>query len=268
MNSVGGSSESVLTRLCSHPNWLAEYPLMTPPTVAPILYARHAGYLNPLRNALVLPLKSNEVIFSSISRLFNAGGPAAVFLAVAQCVVNAVNAVLCRWTRPHVVIEGLKGLPFSAHGNASAAVVLVHLFVRVFASSKNSAPDFIFCGFGHAVRCLSGRNKFTLKASAGLCSQRSEFSQVDVDRAAAIASAKPVNPLALESHRILGNKSAKALASDIFCVPVKMYNSVSHIGTRFINVVRGQGVDASCSRYFTPENAPTKAAITTAYRGS
>lgn len=82
------------------------------------------------------------MIVASILHLLETRRPVAIARFIIAAVVLAVDAVVFRWTRPHVGEERLEGLsPPCAHNYAASSVVFVCTMSHAFAPLNNCGPN-------------------------------------------------------------------------------------------------------------------------------
>lgn len=81
--------------------------------------------------------------WAPIVGLLNCRGPSAIPGRVWPVIVDTVDAVTRRWTRPHVGVEPLEGFPLGTDGNPATAVVLITTVTWVSASRPHGHPDLI-----------------------------------------------------------------------------------------------------------------------------
>lgn len=125
-----------------------------------------AGDVMCLRDVIALTPEPAPRV--AVARLLFACCPAAVQRCVRSVVVNAVEAVLRRWSFPHVgqkpceVIE-----PFVAHGYSAPAVPFVSRLGAFIATAFHLLPDFVLRRLAPAMRSvpspLQGR-RFAMQA--------------------------------------------------------------------------------------------------------
>ncbi len=125
-------------------------------------------FLAPLRKALGLSIERQNAVTTTIARLFMRGRPAAVVRFVVTIIVDAVNAVLARWSRPHILIKHLEGMPAVAHFNSSPTVTEILGTRSTVASPDHAMPDEVFRKRTQAIRSMSLRCFISLKTSTAL----------------------------------------------------------------------------------------------------
>jgi len=142
--------------------------------------------------------------------------PLAILRRIPSVVVDAVNAVLQRWPRPHVGHEGRERTPpLGADGNAPTAIPFVEVSVGVLASSNHVLPHSVLWRSTHAVRGMGGAAGFSVDAAATGRVPTLESSRRYFRCAAAVAAAFPVRLVVSIGDAILNSQSAKALPSQV-----------------------------------------------------
>ena len=87
---------------------------------------------------------------SAVARLLELGRPSAVLRAVVAVIVDAVETVLGRRARTHVLEEGFEGVPPFAHLDAAATVAGVGVVALVAATLAHPAPGpVLWCALPH-----------------------------------------------------------------------------------------------------------------------
>ena len=126
-----------------------------------------AEFSRPIADALRLPEGSQESSARAVARLFMATTPAAIFWNVANRVIYAVNRVIERRTRPHIIHEILKrGTPTVADGNTSTAITCVGVHARVATPSNHGSIGAVFGTSRHPMAFRQRGHTLTLVASA------------------------------------------------------------------------------------------------------
>lgn len=110
--------------------------------------------------------------------LLDTCGPPTVLTRIRAVVVNAINRMSARWSRPHIGKEGLKGFPpFRRHGNTSAAVSLVIASIKVGASCLHFLPRAVLAG---ERSCLTMRSTTITSGLISEASARSDTTRPQV----------------------------------------------------------------------------------------
>lgn len=107
---------------------------------------RHSQGSGPFCQMIYGTIGGDVTISSGVGCLFAIGGPSTILgTVIAVLVWIAINRVCIRRSRPHVANEcGKTVLPFVAHDNSTAAVVLKCDRLGVVASLPDASPDLIF----------------------------------------------------------------------------------------------------------------------------
>lgn len=85
------------------------------------------------------------LVVTSISSLLLSGCPANIARSIVAIYVNAVDAVVCRWSSADIIKEGLEIIePFIAHVDSSASVIAVVVSAGIKAAFLNLSPRTIF----------------------------------------------------------------------------------------------------------------------------
>lgn len=132
-------------------------------------------------------------ITSSVVGLLDARGPLAILRRIVSVGVSAIQGVLVRWTRPHIIQEVLERLrPSLAHSDSSATIVRMFRFAAAF----HGCPDSKLSRLTFAMRnrfFTEFDAHFMMKTSARFrC--RMQRILLDMFHGAAIASAQPKSP--------------------------------------------------------------------------
>lgn len=132
-----------------------------------------SGMSRPLGQCFSFSIQSQQSIVTLIRSLFFRCGPTAIVSRIVAVVILAFNAVLGRWTRPHVGQKRRKGLaPFDRHGDASSPVVFETFTARIKTTFSNSAPHFIFRCANAAVFSIVQFSQASATASQSACDFR------------------------------------------------------------------------------------------------
>lgn len=154
----------------------------------------HSDQSRQLSDSETLPLVFHPVIPACVVGLFSARRPTAVLRRIWAFVVDAVNGVMARWARSHILIECREVVPPSlTDANASPAIPLVVLGVSVVATRVHPAPAGIFRRFLHAMLVVDRCDLLSQQTPA---TTRPAQQAVDVDFSgrATFAHARPVVP--------------------------------------------------------------------------
>lgn len=153
--------------------------------------------------------------------LFASCGPAAIVRRVRAVVVDALNRVLVGWSWPHIGQKSLKAIePSSAHGDASAAVVLEPFVTGVYAALPCCRPHGIFRHQSVAnFQAQGGSQSFNTKAATANGLPGLKVYAPDHGDLAAVASANPSAALSSSSRRghiaIQHDEASESLARQI-----------------------------------------------------
>lgn len=147
--------------------------------------------LAPCRHWQGLATESQQSVGACVSILFLASSPSAIAGLVVAVIVDAVNRVLGRRSRPHVRNKILEPVPSLADLDSSGSVVWVVFAISVLASLNHGCPDFVGRRVRRSVSCTSCPRKRSFEATAAfgvpvLDRRKPYFALV-----AAVASAKP-----------------------------------------------------------------------------
>lgn len=102
-----------------------------------------------------LTVVSKHDVITPIPLLVGLGSPLAVLFAVRAVVVNAVNRMQGRWTRPHIGIKVCKAFyPAFANRNATTAIATVRPYLRVVATVFHLIPNAVLFRFSQSVQFI------------------------------------------------------------------------------------------------------------------
>ncbi len=127
----------------------------------PSVCARHFVWLPtgntkdiaPFRNTEANAIDSNDAIECGVSGLHSWQIPSAITRFIIAIVVNSIDRMQLRWTRPHVGVEVLKtAAPSVAHGNAASPIGVKFGIVRIVTAKFQLCPSLILWCAGHAMR--------------------------------------------------------------------------------------------------------------------
>lgn len=166
----------------------------------------------PFSKRLGLTLIRDHSIGSPVSRLLDLRRPAHVSGRVRAVVVDAVDRMFWRRSRPHVSKECLEGLsPPLTDGDASAAIERITLGSGITASVQHPLPNSVFGNFClrdcTVLRFVAGSRERTVATPPA--SAQLEMGNEDVSLLATVATSGDPYALRKPSHQ---NPFAKALA--------------------------------------------------------
>lgn len=220
-----------------------------------------AVVLKPVLQALGFAVDVYKHIVSSVAILHRSCRPAAVTRLVVAIYINAVNRVFAVRSFANISQEVLKLLPAVANRDTSTSIVLVRRFGWPGAAGSHGKPASVggvhVLGSTHAV----GGVQFDTVAATGLGVSGLEVFGDNNLPVPTATGAEPLNSAVCPSGygRDTG-KAGKGFPVEVFCSGkcfdwCKMH--LSHIGTRFINVVRGLPVVAGSAPNYTtmPSNS-------------
>lgn len=147
----------------------------------------NAGFFRPFSHTHCFVVVCQRMICASVARLLFGGGPSAVLFAVALFIVDPVNAVLRRRSRPHVFMERFKRLPPKTDCNSTTAIVRVYLATWVATSFKHVLPHLIFRRSSLTVSCVATLPALCALAASKIVPSNRFFCPT-------LASAKPHGP--------------------------------------------------------------------------
>lgn len=113
----------------------------------------------------------NLLIATRVSHLLCLCCPAAVAFRITQVVFDSIKRMFFAWSGAHVFYEIAKRMPFVAHRNPTASVVLVCRVLRVDAPLKHRGPHVVLTRLTLSVSLGRFRGRFALQASARLGSR-------------------------------------------------------------------------------------------------
>lgn len=106
---------------------------------------------------------------TTISKLFIAGGPAAIFGRVRAVIVDAVNGVLRRGGQAHVFDESTERAPTAINSNAPTAVVGIAWNIWVEAASTHAFPNSVLAKIASPVRHPPSHAPATCRTTVAKC---------------------------------------------------------------------------------------------------
>ena len=159
----------------------------------------------PFHENLGFASDRNLSVVPSISILFRACSPAAIVLAVAFLVVDAVKTHSSNGTRPHVRVEGLEGVPLGTDGNTSPTVVVEVSSSWIIASHFHPDPRAIFGTPIHAVPCVCRFGLINGEAPTASRMTTAQMASRYNPNGSANAAASPIG-IALAGVAVLNNR--------------------------------------------------------------
>lgn len=213
----------------------------------------------PVFQGLGLAAYIKKQCISPICCLLFGGRPAAIFGAVWAVIVDPIYRVFFGRSIAHIGIEAFKDMPSVANENTSPAIAGELLVFCVCAPGDHVSPNAMLGCAVHSMRQYSASSNLSLKAAARQGIPGSYVCAPENLIVPTFTFAKPEHaPSAVFGDRRNDRQSAKnhSFEASVFLGKIywcKMY--LSHIGTRFINVVRGLVVRATSTPHSTI-NAP------------
>ena len=179
------------------PDWLRQREGRRPAfsDSSPYEVVGHLSVSRPLRDGLANAFDLNDVARAPVVGLLANGCPSHVVRTVIAGIVNALQCV--HWARSlaDVVKKALKGIPFAANGDPSAAISRVAWVRRVIAALTHAEPRHVCSGLIQSVLGVSGRRRVSAKASARATVSRLKACSEWRHDGAAFASAHPSRPV-------------------------------------------------------------------------
>jgi hypothetical protein len=161
------------------------------PTQQGMVFEAHD--FGPLPNGASLALVVNKRVPPSISSLFFARGPTAIFRFIITIVVNAFQSVFGCWPFPHVLQKILKRMPPTpANANSSSAIKRKGVIFRIVATSNGLTPGSVFWSLRSPVCRQACARDFSMQAAATLCPTIKELRDVNLGEIATSATAQPI----------------------------------------------------------------------------
>lgn len=173
--------------------------------------------IGPFPHCVSLALVLKNKVATSIVCLFGICRPSAIVRRIAQIVVDAIYAVLCPRTRPHIYHELLKVVtPLMTNANATSAILIKVALVRIFAARYHRLPNSIFARAAGAMRPSRSPQLFSMQTPT---TSRGSVPQIAARRnyvIPALAPTKPSCPPLLSGTDIAKyRKATKKLAGQI-----------------------------------------------------
>jgi hypothetical protein len=158
----------------------------------------------PLADRRRLPVEGDETVTPLVLRLLTGGRPAAVLRAVRPVDVDAVDAVLLRWARPHVGQEVLEAVPPLTHRDAAPTIIGIGCVLRIRAASAHPRPNDMLRRVAQAVGKVCSAGALAMEATTRACGATRQVALSDDDLATTRADASPLAhtsaPLDLFDH--------------------------------------------------------------------
>lgn len=174
----------------------------------------------PLGNTLGSIVVGEEMIASPVLGLLTARGPSAIIRRVRSVVVNAIQGVTPRRSRPHISQKGCEvNAPSFAHDNAAPAVIRERSVSVTKAAPLRSSPRRVFGRTALAVRgvvrcCLLSIQTAATARWFQCARQHSRLHDLDL---AAIATASPHAPaVGIGPNKFHSNQSSESSAAKVW----------------------------------------------------
>lgn len=153
--------------------------------------------VGPFSDCLGFTVEGNDLISSSIAKLFRTCGPSTIIWRIRAIVVDPIKRMLGRWSRPHVSVEVLESIPSVANNNSTPSPVVIVPKARIIAALFHVSPDAVFCCLVHIMRFDSIRRNFFLQASTAFRVSSNEVLRLNDNLCSAIAKTIPVGQTGL-----------------------------------------------------------------------
>ncbi len=112
----------------------------------------HPSHLAQLRHGDGSALIGKHPNIATVSGLLGAFNPLAVGRLIVTVVVNTLDGVIVRWSRPNISVKPSEVLsPLLTDGDASSTIVLERFSFAVQAALQNAGPHLVFRTLAHAV---------------------------------------------------------------------------------------------------------------------
>lgn len=155
----------------------------------------HSDYSRQLGNGDVLSVPMHPHIPARVRGLFGARSPSAVVRFVIAIVVDAINRVMDRRTRPHISEEQSKIAPSFTDGNSSTSPFRILGMSLVQATLTHGQPRRVLnasIADGMSMRALSVSDPSSAHATARACSTSFDIVRLRGDGSATIAAKLPM----------------------------------------------------------------------------
>jgi hypothetical protein len=256
---------SVLAR----PRWSCQRLFDRPPQLAQPTgqnRVRHIKFSCPFTHCQSVTAKFEYSVITSVVRLFDIGGPPAIFRRIAEIIVDALDGMFGSRTWPHILKEVFKAIqPPRAHRDPSRAIIFVVRCVRVVASGLNACPDYILGRFPKAMRTSHRADHLIVKTSATSSISADKRRPSDHAMVATVTSAKPSRLLeSVDTNKAKYSKTAKLLARQVLdlllgdrdyrwkiiadnCKKWELWGMILHVDKLLsaIGLIRGRCLDAA-----------------------
>lgn len=237
-------------------DWFRQYTFITPSISDSGAYhsITYAKLPRPFRNRLLASSVLKAMVIALIVRLFNICCPTTIVGRVRAIVVDAVDAVFGRGTRPHIGKEVLKGFaPAVADKDTSPAVSRVAGTHWIMAPVQHHAQGVVFSRlFTFSSRAVLRKpllQLFNFETTARTCVSGYQVAGHDRYFGSAVAAAKPPRHLRSEIRSSLNHgQSPEAL-------PGKVYKVVCFCGIlgrhqKFLSGVGSQGIHGAAGSIY------------------
>ena len=160
-----------------------------------------AGLFTPLSDTHCTAIKTNHMIVFAVPRLCGHCCPHTVTRFVMAITINPFNAVLGRWTRPHVGEKWFKGQPTLTNSDPTTTVEGVAVVGRIKASPKHCVPAIVCASSRPSVLKSSSTNEVALQAAATSSLATTKIATNDSGHGVAFTTAQPtcLTPLVVSS---------------------------------------------------------------------
>lgn len=182
----------------------------------PIAFNAHT--FGPLGHSFGYSVQRQNSVSPTIATLLFGCCPSTVLWTVRSIVVNAINAMLLRWTLAHVRKKVRKGdFPTLAQYDASTAVVRVRWIIRVVTPSSHVHPNSMLGRTCSPVSNTTVRELFSVNTPTTMRVPSNSFSADNNDRVPAVACAQPsCKSLFVSSVTLKYDKPSESLSSQVF----------------------------------------------------
>lgn len=169
--------------------------MLTQTQTVPVALVSYACQSHGVRETHCLAVNDHETVSPGVSGLFLHGGPSAIVRVVACIVVDALYRVSWRRRISHVSVEGFKGLPVIAYGDASSAVARKARDGSQFATSPHVLPDAVGSAARQAMYTTASGTQLGANAAARCCQSAPDVVYAGSGLSAAVALAQHLGVL-------------------------------------------------------------------------